>query len=499
MRTSCRLHKRAWSSLLSCVTALFFTAIPQFTSAEERPNIVMIVVDDLNDWVGCLQGHPQAQTPHIDALAGRGMLFANAHCQAPLCNPSRTSVLTGKRPSSTGVYALEPWLRKAPVLRDCVTLPEYFKNNGYEVLIGGKLFHANWPPQEERARYADIWGPRSSVGARPRSKLVTTSGGNHPLVDWGTFPHADSEKGDYQLASWVEQELEKRTRQPFFLTVGFFLPHVPCYATQEWFDLYPQSSLILPKVLDSDRSDIPDFAWYLHCRLPEPRLSWLQQEQQWKNLVQAYLACITFMDAQVGRVLAALDRHPNRDNTIIVFWSDHGWHLGEKGITGKNSLWSESTRVPLIFAGPGIAKGVCQQPVELLDIYPTLADLCGLPANTELEGHSLTPQLRDQNAERIWPAITTQSPGNHSIVSRDWRYIRYADGSEELYNIRKDPDEWDNLVKQPGVKEIVAEHSKWLPAHSEPPAPGSKSRLLELVDGKWHWEGQPINPEEIEK
>ncbi|WP_437221989.1 sulfatase [Planctomicrobium sp. SH661] len=499
MNKSCRHPSRSYGCLLFCIAVALFASTPRFAIADDRPNIVMIVVDDLNDWVGCLQGHPQAQTPHIDALASRGMLFANAHCQAPLCNPSRTSVLTGKRPSSTGVYALEPWLRKAPALQDCVTLPEYFKKNGYEVIIGGKLFHGGGPPQEERARYADIWGPESSIGARPRSKLVTTPAGNHPLVDWGTFPHADSEKGDYQLASWVEQELPKRTNQPFFLTVGFFLPHVPCYATQEWFDRYPQSSLILPKVLESDRSDIPEFAWYLHSQLPEPRLSWLRKQEQWKNLVQAYLACVSFMDAQVGRVVAALDQEPYRDNTIIVFWSDHGWHLGEKGVTGKNTLWSESTRVPMIFAGPGIAQGVCQQPVELLDLYPTLAELCRLPVSSELEGHSLVPQLRDQNAERNWPAITTQSQGNHSVVSRDWRYIRYADGSEELYNIRTDPDEWHNLAKQPGVEEVVAAHSKWLPSHNERAAPGSKSRLLELVDGKWHWEGQPINPDAIEK
>ena len=220
----------------------------------------------------------------------------------------------------------------------------------------------------------------------------------------------------------------------------------------------------MPPVAEDDRDDIPGFAWYLHWKLPEPRLSWLREAGQWRPLVRAYLASTSFMDSQVGRVLDALEATGHADDTVVVLWSDHGWHLGEKGITGKNSLWERSTRVPLIFAGPGIAPGArCAQPVELLDLYPTLVELAGLPSKRGLEGHSLVPLLKDSEAPRPWPAITTHNQGNHAVRSRDWRYIRYADGSEELYDHRADPNEWKNLASDPRLRRR--------PPRARPPAP----------------------------
>ena len=214
-------------------------------------------------------------------------------------------------------------------------------------------------------------------------------------------------------------------------------------------------------------------------------------------MVRAYLATISFVDSQVGRVLDALDETGRADNTIVVLWSDHGWHLGEKDITGKNTLWERSTRVPLIFAGPGVSEaGVCTRPAELLDIYPTLIDLCSLPARTGLEGHSLAPQLEDADAPREWPAITTHNQHNHTIRSENYRYIRHADGSEELYNMREDPNEWTNLASDPAYHDVVTEHVRWLPPISAPPVPGSKHRLLVKQDGVWMWEGEPIVEEE---
>ncbi|HEY8503630.1 MAG TPA: sulfatase, partial [Gemmataceae bacterium] len=395
-------------TLFPAISALFL-ALP--AAAAERPNVLFIAVDDLNDWVGCLGGHPQAKTPHIDRLAARGTVFTNAHCQAPLCNPSRTSLLTGRRPSATGVYGLAPWFRTAPPLKDVVTLPQHFAANGYRTYAAGKIWHGGYPPKQERTREFDVWGPPAGVGVRPEKKLVTTPGGNHPLVDWGTFPHRDEDKGDWKVASWAVEQLRAKHDEPFFLAVGFFLPHVPCYATRKWFDLYPEGQLVLPAVKADDRADTPEFSWYLHWKLPEPRLSWLRRSGQWKPLVRAYLASVSFVDSQVGRVLDALEESGHADDTVVVLWSDHGWHLGEKAISGKNSLWEESTRVPLIFAGPGIAKGArCGRPAELLDLYPTLAELCGLPAREGLEGHSLVPQLRDATAKRPWPAVTTHNP-----------------------------------------------------------------------------------------
>jgi choline-sulfatase len=213
--------------------------------------------------------------------------------------------------------------------------------------------------------------------------------------------------------------------------------------------------------------------------------------------VRAYLASTAFMDAQLGRLLDALENDPQGRQTIVVLWSDHGWHLGEKGITGKNTLWERSTRVPLIIAGPGITPGICQQPVELLDIYPTLAALCRLQAPAGLEGHSLQPQLANPAAIRLWPAVTTHNAGNHSVRSEHWRYIRYADGSQELYDHRVDPNEWTNLAGDPKQAAVIAEHARWLPASEAAPAPGSAHRVLEQREGMWFWEGAPIVPGEV--
>jgi arylsulfatase A-like enzyme len=322
--------------------------------------------------------------------------------------------------------------------------------------------------------------------------------GDHPAMDWGVWPpdNDDSKKGDYQVASWAVQQIEAAAPdQPFFLAAGFFLPHVPCYATQKWFDLYPDDDSILPIIQRNDRADTPRFSWYLHWSLPEPRLKWVEENGQWRNLVRSYLACTSFTDAQIGRILGAVKKKGIEDNTIVVVWGDHGWHLGEKEITGKNTLWDPGTKVPLIFAGPGVTAGQrCTQPAELLDLYPTLLELAGLPARDDLEGVSLAPQLQDAATKRERPAITSHNQGNHGVRSEDWRYIRYADGSEELYDMRKDPEEWTNLASDPEHAEVIAEHRRWLPKVDLPPAPNSASRVL-TYDPKTDeavWEGATV-------
>lgn len=464
-----------------------------------RPNVLFIAIDDLNDWVGCLKGHPQAKTPYIDRLASQGTLFSNAHCQAPLCNPSRSSLLTGKRPSTTGIYGLAPGIRAVDSLKDCVTLPQHFARHGYFTSHFGKVFHDGAIPQQLRAQEFNTWGIAPGI-PMPPSKFVETP---HPIkaMDWGVFPAEDRDQADWKIADAAIQQLKSMpSGQPFFLAVGFRLPHVPCFASQKWFDNFPLDQVELPIVEDRDRDDIPPFAWYLHWKLPEPRLSWLKRSDQWRPLVRAYLASTMFMDSQVGRLLAALDEAGLRDNTQIVLWSDHGWHLGEKGITGKNSLWERSTRVPLIFAGPGVSRGaVCTQPVELLDMYPTLIDLCGLPQRDGLEGHSLLPQLRDRTAVRSWPAITTHNQGNHSVRTEHWRYIRYANDAEELYDHRADPNEWKNLASDPQFASQKSELSRWLPGTNAAPVPGSAHRILTKIDGAWYWEGRKIDDTQLEQ
>ena len=462
-----------------------------------KPNVLFIAIDDQNDWIGTLGGHPLAKTPHIDRLAKRGTVFLNAHCQAPLCNPSRASLLLGLRPTTTGIYGLSPSFRAVEEFRDRTTLPQHFQNHQYRTLSTGKIFHGDSGGPKKQSKEFEIWGPAGGIGVTPKQKLIgTTPMGNHPLMDWGVFPHNDEDKGDYQIASWAIEHIKAAPKdQPFFLATGFFLPHVPCYVTQQWFDLYPDDDSILPLVKDDDRLDTPHFSWYLHWNLPEPRLRWVKENHQWRNLVRSYLASTSFVDSQIGRLLDALDKAGLSDNTIVVLWGDHGWHLGEKGITGKNSLWERSTRVPLIIAGPGVTSGGrCGQPVELLDLYPTLIDLCGLAERTDLEGISLKPQLIDANAQRSHPAITTHNQGNHAVRTESWRYIRYADDSEELYDLVNDPQEWTNLAGRADYFAVIAEHQKWLPKRDVPPAVNSAHRVL-TYDRKTDeaiWEGTVI-------
>ncbi|MCG6927026.1 MAG: sulfatase [Acidobacteria bacterium] len=470
-------------------------AISTKAPAPRRPNILFIAIDDQNDWVGVLGGHPQARTPHIDALARRGTLFTNAHTQSPLCNPSRTSLMFSLRPSTTGVYGLAPWILDLEEWRDAVSLPRYLTQYGYRTYSTGKVYHGGYGRQEGDQEF-HVLGPGASVGARPAKKLVNTPA-PHPLMDWGTFPHRDEDKGDWKVASWAVEQLNQKPDEPFFLAAGFFLPHVPLYVTRKWYDMYPEETLELPPVLREDRDDTPRFSWYLHWKLPEPRLRFLEEANEWKNIVRCYLASTSFVDSQVGRILDALEANGLVENTIVVLWSDHGYHLGEKLISGKNTLWARSTRVPLMFAGPGVAAGArSHRPAELLDIYPTLVELAGLPEKDGLEGISLVPQLKDADAPRERPAVTTHNHDNHAVRSEDWRYIRYADGSEELYDVRKDPNEWRNLAADPRMAGVIEEHRRWLPRSSAKPALGSKHRILTYEDGIAVWEDEEIGPED---
>jgi arylsulfatase A-like enzyme len=491
-----KTHRAVVAMLLS------LTNFSIWAAQESKPNILFIAIDDQNDWIGHMGGHAMAKTPHIDRLASRGTTFLNAHCQAPLCNPSRTSLLLGLRPTSTGIYGLSPAARELPELKDRISLPQHFAAQGYRTYATGKIFHAGTTAgggKKDSAAEFQVTAAYGGVGSRPAKKLIKkTPMGNHPLMDWGVWPpdNDDTGKGDYKVASWAIEQIKTAPRdRPFFIAAGFFLPHVPCYATQQWFDLYPDDDSVLPKILENDRADTPRFSWYLHWQLPEPRLSWVKEQKQWRNLVRSYLACTSFVDSQVGRLLTTLDEAGVAENTIVVLWGDHGWHLGEKGITGKNTLWDRSTKVPLIFAGPGVKGGQrCMQPAELLDIYPTLAALTNTPLRHELEGLSLVPQLKNADTKRERPAITSHNQGSHAIRSERWRFIHYADGSEELYDMARDPKEWTNIVENTEHAAVIADLKKWLPRVDRPLAPGSAGRVF-TYDPKTDeaiWEGKKI-------
>ena len=485
--------------VIVCFSMMLAVVLTSQGLCADRPNVLMIAIDDLNDWVEPLGGHPDVKTPNMKRLSERGLTFTNAHCQAPLCNPSRTSLMTGLRPTTTGVYGLAPWFRTLPKFKSLVTMPQHFQKHGYHTLIGGKIYHGGGG--KGRSQECDTWGPRAGVGAKPPKKLIPpTPGGNHKLMDWGTFPHKDEDKGDWKVASWAVDEIKAMPDdKPFFLSVGFFLPHVPCYATQKWFDLYPNETLTMPPILSGDRDDTPESSWFIHWDLPEPRLSWLDANNQTKPLVRAYLASISFVDSQVGRVLDALEASPYADNTIVVLWSDHGYHLGEKQISGKNTLWDRSTNVPLIFAGPGVPRATkCDQPAELLDLYPTLSDLADLGKPEGVEGLSLMPQIKDPNTVRERPAICTHNAGNHSVCDTRWRYIVYADGGEELYDRDADPNEHKNLIAprkdRSAYQGTIDRLAKWLPKEESPLAKGSAHRILEKREDGFYWQEKKIDP-----
>ncbi len=427
-------------------------------TAKEHPNVLLIAVDDLNDWVGCMGGHPQATTPNIDRLAERGTLFTNAHCQSPVCNPSRASLMTSLYPSTSGIYFLSPDLDESPISSKSKLMPHRFQEEGYYVTGAGKLFHGN-----QNSKYWPEWGGGFGGHNRPKKKLSSFPG--HPLWDWGVYPERDELMADYKVAEWATEQLGKPQEKPLLLGVGFIKPHVPQYAPQKWFDMFPLENIQLPEVDPNDLDDISEYGIDI-TRLEHvaPTHEWVLENDEWKKLVQSYLACVTFVDAQIGKVVDALDNSEFAEDTYIVLFTDHGFHIGEKERHAKRSLWEDGTRTPMIVVGPGIKPGqVCRKPVQLLDIYPTLLELAGLAADKSHEGNSLVPLLEDPKSKWLHVARTSFGPGNYAIVSERYRFIQYNDGSEELYDHSTDPNEWNNVVKNPEYAAVVKRHRKQIP------------------------------------
>ncbi len=431
-----------------------------------------MAIDDLNDWTGALGGHPQAATPNLDRLAASGMLFTNAHCPAPACNPSRAAMMTGIRPSTSGIYQnSQPW-RESPVLAEAKTIPQWFRDNGYSVFGSGKIYHGSFPDPPSW----DYYWPSQTKNhpGDPKPKNLPVNGiPNTSHFDWGPHPEGDEEMGDWQIAEWISDELAKEHENPFFMACGFFRPHLPWYAPQKYFDQFPIDEIVLPEVIEDDLADVPPLG--VKIAKPDGDHAKVRKHDQWKQAVQGYLASIAFVDACVGKVIDALESSPHADRTIIVLWSDHGWHLGEKEHWRKFALWDEATRVQMMWRVPGVTEAGSRTDaaVNLLDIYPTLTDLCGLPSNSENEGTSLKPLLEDSNVEWQHPTLTTHGLKNHALRDRRWRYIRYSDGSEELYDHKNDPLEHTNLAaKQEELnddhKTVIERLSEALPTIDAP-------------------------------
>ncbi|UCG56301.1 MAG: sulfatase [Phycisphaerales bacterium] len=471
-------------------------------TGESRPNVLFIAIDDLNDWIGCLGGHPDVKTPNLDRLAQRGVLFTNAHCSAPACNPSRASLMTGILPSTSGVYHNpQPW-RKSPVLKNATTIPQHFMAHGYRVVGGGKIYHGAFPDPPSWQEY---------FPSQRKNKPDDPTPANRPLngipntahFDWGPVEAPDERMGDWQVADWAIGQLRKKHSKPFFIGCGFFRPHLPWYVPPKYFDMYPLDEVTLPSVNENDLEDVPPIGRQM--AKPQGDHRRVIEHKQWRKAVQGYLASISFVDTCVGRVIDAFYESPHADNTIIVLWSDHGWHLGEKLHWRKFALWEEATHNVLMVIAPGVTQPGqrCARPVTMLDIYPTLIDLCNLAAKEDLEGKSLLPLLRSPSAEWERPALTTHGRNNHSLRSERFRYIRYSDGSEELYDHDTDELEWRNLADDPKYAGVKRQFARWLPEKNvqDVPKPRSHkkrqqkerkrtSRDLLRIESRFGWHSQ---------
>ena len=464
----------------------------QVLATEEKsapPNVLFIAVDDLNDWVNCLGGRRGVHTPNLDRLAARGVLFTNAHCAAPSCNPSRVAMMTGVAPSSSGIYHNGQDWRKSPRLEKAVTIPEHLRAHGYHAAGAGKIFHAlSWikggygKQQNEAGLWDDYWPeatnpmpaalwPRAAsavknekgyVNWKPIARGREPKGRPSHFFDWAPIDQPGEGMADAKVVDWAAGELARERNKPFFLAVGIYRPHIPWFVPRKWFDLYPLKDVFLPRVREGDLDDCPPSA---KRGLRRSWHRWLLDNDEWRNAVRGYLASISFADAQVGRLLDALDASPHAKNTAIVLWSDHGMHIGEKEHWEKFTLWEESTRVPLMIVAPGVTKGGgrCARPVSLLDVYPTLAELCGTGKHGGLDGRSLLPLLRDRSAAWDRRAVTTWGRNNHAVRGDRYRYVRRSDGSEELYDHESDPDEFNNLAGRKESGEVIRRLSAHVP------------------------------------
>ena len=444
-----------------------------YAGDRKRPNVLFLCVDDMNNWIGCLGGCEDIKTPNIDKLAQRGVLFTNAQCPAPLCNPSRTAIMTGLRPGTTGIYDNKKvWAKDMP---NWVTLPRYFKSNGYHVAGGGKIYHhtpRGFNPRDQWHEYLDLV-PDQGTQAEHVKRLgldreYFSDMPRHPngSWDWGPFEKDDYEMGDGQTVKWAVEFLGSKHEKPFFLAVGLFQPHLPFYAPAKYFNQYLKQNIVLPKVPEDDLDDLPPAAAKIAKAGVDKNFKMVVKCEELRAAVQGYLASISHADTLIGGLMQALDRSLYVENTIVVFWSDNGYHFGEKQRMGKRSLWERAAHVPLIVAAPGITKpgGRCDHPVDLMSLYPTLVELSGLPVKVENEGVSIVPLLKNPAAKWEHVALTTHTKCNHTICSDRWRYIRYANGDEELYNHEKDPEEWNNLADQPEYTSVKKNLSRWLPS-----------------------------------
>jgi iduronate 2-sulfatase len=458
-----------WLLLLSFVSVTSCSSSSDRSSqSPTKPwNILFIASDDLNTCLGCY-GHPLVKTPNLDRLAARGVRFDRAYCQYPLCNPSRSSFMTGRRPDTTGVVENQTNFRKN--LPDAATLPQFFRKRGYLAARVGKMYHYGVPAQigtnglDDDASWDLVVNPRGKEKDE-EAKVINYNPTNKNIggaLTWYVTDGPDEEHTDGKIATEAIRLLKEKADRPLFLAVGFFRPHVPCVAPPRWFDLYPMDKIAVPQEPPGHIDSLPAAA----LSVKPPNYGVAEEDQ--RRMIRSYYASVSYMDSQLGRLLEALERSPQAATTLVVFFGDHGWLLGEHGQWQKLSLFEESARVPIVVYAPG-AKGngkASGRTVELVDLYPTLVDLAGFPVPSELEGKSLRPLLNDPAAPWDKAAYTQVRRGNppnavmgRSVRTERWRYSEWDDGKAgaELYDHQGDPGEHVNLARDARHAATVAE------------------------------------------
>lgn len=474
------LQKRMWLCIMLIGLTMACPVLAQGqqnVSADEarrKPNVLLIMIDDLNDYVSQLKGYPGLKTPNLDRFVKTAMNFTRAYCAAPVCNPSRAALLSGIAPYKSGVYDNNNRIIDSKVLDSAVFLPELFKNNGYITLTRGKIFHT----MPEKSRYQAMWdvqGGQGGYGPQPTVRNIPKEVTAPPMFNYQPWTGPDSDHPDNVTAQQIVQQLSKSFDKPFFMAAGLYKPHNPWTAPQRFFDMYPIDSVKMPTVMEDDWNDLPDIAktW---AGSPVDYDA-LKKSGQWKYIVRSYLACISFMDWNFGKIINALDSSKYKNNTIVVVSADNGFHMGEKKHFAKFALWEQTSHILHIWRVPGVTKPgqVCSQPVTLLNIYPTLAQLCGLTGPTsKLDGRSIVELLKDPLTDWKYPAVTTYEQGNQAIRDKQYRYIRYSDGTEELYDEQKDPNEWQNKAKDPAMKNVISEFRKKISKSFANPTVGGK-------------------------
>ncbi len=473
------------SILKSMMVPLALAAAGNPVYSQGKMNVLFISADDMNNDLGCF-GSPLVKSPNIDRLASQGVAFSNAYVQFPLCSPSRSSILTGLRPDSTKVFDLQYHFRQG--LPDVVTLPQMFMKNGYYVARVGKVFHYGNPGDigtnglDDKASWMERINPagldKTSLELDVVNYTPSHKGLGASMAYYSDKNGTDEAHTDGKVVDEAIKLLKKHKDKPFFIAAGFYKPHCPWITPSKYFDMYNMEQMKLPPINEETPKNYPELA--LASTRPWPYFG--LNTQQARECKLAYYAAISFVDAQVGRLLNAVDSLGLRDNTIIVFWSDHGYQLGEHGLWFKQSLFEEASKSPLIIAVPGAkpAGKTCHRIVEFVDIYPTLAELTGLTPPSDLQGYSLFPLL--QNPESAWehPAFTQVQRGKvpgHTIRTEQWRYTEWDFGKmgTELYNESIDPNELHNLVADQKYSKVVTKMKELLHKDHPKPVTGGKA------------------------